>query len=255
MKNNGTPYQGLAYIYDRLLTGVDYEEWADYVLELSQSHGLDPSSVLDLACGTGNSTLPWVKRGFSPVTGVDYSPTMIRLARQKARELQLPASFYCQDMRFFHLDVSYDLCVIYQDGLNYLTSIEDIIKTLERIKKHLSPKGLFIFDLNMIDKLPVSPKPQLGYVDEEEMTLVWESCYHEQAHIWEIELTAFLKGEDNFYRKFKEKHRERNYRTGEIISIFDRLSWDILGFYEAFTQKTPSANCRHVFFVVRPGGN
>ena len=53
------PYKGLARIYDYLLSGVNYQEWADYLEQLFGYFKIEPCrKVLDLAGGTGNSTLP-----------------------------------------------------------------------------------------------------------------------------------------------------------------------------------------------------
>ena len=49
------PYRGLADIYDYLLAGVDYEEWADYLEQIFGYFRIKPCGIiLDLACGTGN---------------------------------------------------------------------------------------------------------------------------------------------------------------------------------------------------------
>ena len=51
-------YKGLARIYDYLLSGVNYQEWA--VIWKNYSNILDrtEAKIIDLACGTGNSTFP-----------------------------------------------------------------------------------------------------------------------------------------------------------------------------------------------------
>ena len=60
----GAPYSGLAAVYDRLMAGVDYEAWADYVTQLIEHWGGNPRLLIDLACGTGGSTLPFARRGY-----------------------------------------------------------------------------------------------------------------------------------------------------------------------------------------------
>lgn len=57
-----------------------------------EAAGLVSGAVLDPGCGTGEDALYLAGRGYA-VTGLDLSPTAISLARQKAAERGLDASF------------------------------------------------------------------------------------------------------------------------------------------------------------------
>ena len=77
-------YSDFAYIYDRLMRrDVNYEKIADYIENIFAMYNVDPELVCDLACGTGNVTIPLAKRGYN-MTGVDASPDMLNIAREKA---------------------------------------------------------------------------------------------------------------------------------------------------------------------------
>ena len=90
------------------LSGADFERFQ-----------IEPcGKIPDLACGTGNSTLPWAGRGYT-ASGVDISNEMLVLARRKAREKNLEISFYRQDLRQLDLPFQADVAVLYQDGLNF----------------------------------------------------------------------------------------------------------------------------------------
>ncbi len=115
------PYEGLAKVYDRLMVGVDYDAWADYILEVSASFGLRPKTALDLACGTGNTSIPLAKQGLK-VTGVDMSRPMLAIAEEKARRMKdCPSISWQRNMlKMSFQTCRVDLVVSYQDGLNYL---------------------------------------------------------------------------------------------------------------------------------------
>ena len=72
----------------RFTAESDYEAWADTVEPLLQRHPPGASRLLDLACGTGESLLPFLRRGYE-VTGCDLSPAMLDLAREKAPGVRL----------------------------------------------------------------------------------------------------------------------------------------------------------------------
>ena len=94
-------YTDFAYIYDKLID-QDYEKWADYIEEIFKKHGVKPNLVLDLGCGTGSITNILAKRGYDMI-GVDLSPDMLNVARDKAMEENLDVLYLCQDIREFEL--------------------------------------------------------------------------------------------------------------------------------------------------------
>ncbi|MBE3589063.1 MAG: class I SAM-dependent methyltransferase [Thermoanaerobacteraceae bacterium] len=141
-------YTGLAAVYDFLVAGVDFEAWTDYLEEILHRFGHNPRTVLDLACGTGKTTLPLARRGYR-VTGMDISPAMVKMAADKAREQGLEVPFFTGDMRSFELAEPVELITCFHDGLNYLPSIGDLEKTFRQVYKNLVPGGLFIGDMNV----------------------------------------------------------------------------------------------------------
>jgi ubiquinone/menaquinone biosynthesis C-methylase UbiE len=49
------PYEGFARFYDVFTAASDYESWTAHMLALAERHGWAGRTVLDVACGTGNS--------------------------------------------------------------------------------------------------------------------------------------------------------------------------------------------------------
>ncbi|MEW5921266.1 MAG: class I SAM-dependent methyltransferase [Bacillota bacterium] len=58
--------------------------------------------IIDLACGTGNSTLPWAQCGYESI-GVDIAEEMLNVVREKARARGMTVHFFQQDLRSLHL--------------------------------------------------------------------------------------------------------------------------------------------------------
>ena len=107
-------YSEFARIYDRLMHGdIDYERYADL--------------VCDLACGTGNMTIPLAKRGYN-MTGADLSADMLNIAREKSMGLDI--LYLNQSITSLDLYGSMGafLCVI--DGFNYMISPAALEKAL-----------------------------------------------------------------------------------------------------------------------------
>ncbi len=229
------PYSRFAEIYDRLMCGVDYECWADYVEQLLRRFGKKPGSLVDLACGTGSSALPFAARGYR-VGAMDSSETMLRQARLKAKQAQLPVQFYLSDLRFFSPAECYDLALLFQDGLNYLLSEAELAEALRRVYDLLLPGGLFIFDLTRPSLRGGDEKRSVSWADDTDYTLIWESFYNHTEAIWEVALTGFYREEAGAaYRKFQERHREKDFEPKRVLSLLAETGFTLLGLHPSFS--------------------
>lgn len=241
-------YQGLAAVYDFLVAGVDFKGWADYVEAILRHFGSSPARVLDLACGTGNTLLPMALRGYQ-AAGVDISPQMIDIARNKAAGSGVKIDYYVGDMKYFLLDRPVDLVTCFHDGLNYITDPGDLLKVFENTALNLSRDGMFIFDLNAVKWIGgVDGRPVV--IDDHDMTIIYSTAHDTGASLWEVNITFFVR-EGDLYRKFSEKHRERGYDQEEINKMLEEAGFSPLAVYDAFSFSPPHPKSRRHFYVAR----
>lgn len=111
-------------------------------VELDELGDVSGKSLLHLQCHFGLDTLSWARRG-ATVTGVDFSPEAIRLARSLAAELDLPAEFVCTNL--YDLpdalgDRQYDIVFTSYGVLFWLP---DLTAWAELIARYLKPGGTF----------------------------------------------------------------------------------------------------------------
>ena len=78
-------YNSFAKYYDILMSDVDYSARTDYILSLFDKFGGRPTRLLDLACGSGEFSNEFARRGIS-VTGVDISEEMLCIAQEKTEK-------------------------------------------------------------------------------------------------------------------------------------------------------------------------
>lgn len=243
-------YEGLAKIYDFMMSGVDYEAWADYVLDAARSFGCEPRRVLDLACGTGSTTIPLAQRGIDAV-GLDLAPAMLAKARAKADELGLSTVFTEKNMLDLDYEAEFDAVVSFQDGINYLTGEGDFQKLAYGVGNALKPGGVFIFDLNRVDKYSDS---DTTVVDLDDMYLVYENNYDAASRIWNIRLTGFLR-EGELYQKFEEIHEEKNHDYEEVKAALKANGMEIAALWRIFTKEDADEKANRVLVVAKKGGN
>ena len=97
-------YDLLAPFYDEFNGHVDYRPWADFIEKtVKEQYNSTPELILDLGCGTGRMTIELAERGYDMI-GVDYSPEMLDVARERAAERGVSdrVLWLLQDMRGFY---------------------------------------------------------------------------------------------------------------------------------------------------------
>jgi len=109
---------------------------------------LDPQDVLEVACGTGRLLLP-LAAGGARVTGVDLSPAMLAIAREKvaAARLEDRVRLLHGDMRTVDLAHRYGLVIVGLNSLMHLDSQAAQLAALANVARHLAPNGRLVVDL------------------------------------------------------------------------------------------------------------
>jgi ubiquinone/menaquinone biosynthesis C-methylase UbiE len=102
--------------------------------------------VLEIGCGTGRVTIHLAKMNVK-ITGIDNSKSMLEQARKKASFENLDINFINSDMRYFNIDKRFKTIVSPYNSLSHVYEIEDIHSLLLKVKEHLEPDGVFIFEL------------------------------------------------------------------------------------------------------------
>jgi SAM-dependent methyltransferase len=134
----------LAPAYDLLTAGYAYDAWLDAIEALAGEHGLRGRRVLDVACGTGRSFAPLLRRGYA-VTACDGSAEMASAA---ARRADGRAAIHVADMRELPRYGGFDLVLCLDDVINHLTEPGDVVAALAGMRANLAPDGLLVFDVN-----------------------------------------------------------------------------------------------------------
>ena len=104
------------------------------------------AGILELACGTGQLTVPIAAEGL-PIAGLDLSEPMLHIARERAAAAKVSVEHSLGDMRDFDLGRRFGLIFIARNSLLHLHSAEDFRAAFTAIRRHLAPGGIFAFDV------------------------------------------------------------------------------------------------------------
>jgi len=142
------PYAALAPHYDEM--GKDpaietfYGEWQRSLVRAMARYRVRPRVLVDLACGTGNTAVPWTRRRGLRVVGVDRSEAMLRVARRKSSAVR----WYCQDLTSLNIPERADVVTCHFDALNHVLREAELQRVFDSVARVLREGGLFQFDLN-----------------------------------------------------------------------------------------------------------
>jgi SAM-dependent methyltransferase len=221
-------YEAFAPFYDAFTAASNYEKWTDYVLELATSLGLRGKTVIDLACGTGKSFIPFLKRGFE-VTGCDLSEAMLAEAARKAPQVRLITG----DVRALPRVGSFDLVTCFDDSLNYLLEEADLARALETIARNLSPAGVALFDLNTLqayrttfahDSVTVRDGTVFAWAGESSSDAAPGCRADALIHI-------FTPRENGCYERIGVRHAQRHFPPERVTTLIAAAGLRCLGVY------------------------
>ena len=199
--------EDLAYTHDRGFGHVA-EDAARHVLTLLPER----ASVVELGCGSGITAQQLADAGHD-VLGIDQSPALIALARERAPDARFAVgSFVSEPLP------PCDAVLAIGEVLNYLfdegntrAALPDLFA---RIHAALRPGGLLLFDLAG-PGVPAGDGRRHFSAGPDWAVLVE---YREQGDLLTRRITSFVERGAG-YRRSEEIHRQRLYRPAEILPL------------------------------------
>jgi SAM-dependent methyltransferase len=174
------------------------------------AHRLRPRVIVDLACGTGNTAIPWAGARGRTVIGVDVSEAMLRVARRKSRRVR----WVRQDLTRLGLDVIADLATCHFDALNHFLDAKDLQRVFTNTARLLRPGGLFLFDLatrHWLEWLSTSEKLFRAGPD----VFMAHNAFDRKTGIATFNQLWFVK-QGSLYRKILVTVNERSFEDAEL---------------------------------------
>ena len=240
-------YDNFAPVYDRLMSDVDYDAWAEYIYAMLECERA--KRVVECACGTGEIGLRLAKKGLD-MTCTDISREMLERASEKARRMGVKPVFACMDMRKLCVHRPADAVISACDGVNYLASPSDMSMFFDAAYAALKKDGLLLFDISSRHKLRDIIGGNTFASDEEDAAYIWSNTYDDVSKLCEMRLTVFeRRGE--LYEKYEETHIQRAHSVAETENRLKKAGFELIGAYEAFTLRACDDSSERIQFAAR----
>ena len=279
-------YTDFATVYDTFMDETPYEVWGTFVAGLIDKYGISkpvsgPASqgkelseeaydtaedseqaldeeknlVVELGCGTGSFTQVMKNLGYD-IMGIDMSPEMLNLARQKSADAGLDIMYLEQDMRELDLYCTAGTIVSVCDSVNYVLEDEEIIETFRLVNNFLYPGGVFIFDFNTLFKYRDVIGDTTIAENRDDCSFIWDNYYDDDSHINEYDLTIFAKvdSEKELFARSVETHYQRGYTLDEMKGFVEAAGLSFVTAIDADTHEDPTDDSERIYIVAREQG-
>lgn len=244
-------YNNFASYYDYLMSeDINYERIVDFIENIFIEYEIEPQLVADLACGTGNITVPMSKRGYEMI-GIDKSVQMLDVARAKAVSEKEDILFLNQSITKLDLYGTCDafLCMI--DGVNYIINPKALYNMFSRINKcFINPKGVFIFDISSYYKIKNIIGNNTFIHDGDDIFYTWENKFYEKNNLCNMYLNFFVR-KGKGYKRFSEHHIQRGYKREEIKMLLKKAGFKDIMEFNGFSMEKADDKSQRIVFVCR----
>lgn len=241
-KNLITLHDGFAPIanhYDDMMVHVNYDRWLMVTTALGDM--LCPVfRHLEAGCGTGVLLKRLRDYGWDSI-GLDLSPAMLRVARNRYQLSDLVRGTFCA----LPFSNSFALVSCLFDSLNFLLTEEDFVRAIASFYQVLLPGGVFYFDVVTERMICDHFEDTVWTEDHGRFRSSWVSAYAHQTKTCETRVRINSGEESITY--------ERIYSTNFILNALEQAGFSLLAMRDANTWKAPTKRTTRIDFMVVKG--
>jgi ubiquinone/menaquinone biosynthesis C-methylase UbiE len=219
----------------------DTSNWSDRLLyrRMVERYG---EPVLDVGCGTGRILVDFLSEGVD-IDGVDNSPEMLELCREKAAALGLQPNLYRQEMEALELPRRYRTILVPSSSFQLLTDPGRAQEAMARFMAHLLPGGRLVMPFMRLWREGEPPETEWKLTAEREwpdgrVARRWSRMRFDPAdgceHTWD-RYQVLRDGEVIVEEQHSRSPATRSYTQREAAELFAAAGFTPVEMYHEFT--------------------
>jgi SAM-dependent methyltransferase len=249
-------YSALAAVYDRAGYADYGAEHVPLYIMYAQSVDWAGRRIIDLGCGTGETTLLLARRTYR-VVGMDNNPYMLAQAADKwsryEEEVHNPPEFVQMDMRQFESPLGpVDMVIAAGGVLNAIHNLRDLETVFSQVHQNLEPERFFIFDLMTIQGLASNPGDALDYDDGESLVISVRTQFSYETLSRTRHYIIWQRQENGHWGRQDEQHVERGYPVQAVSAMLERSGFTMVAVLNPDLEPFDAQSDKHgraVFFA------
>jgi SAM-dependent methyltransferase len=226
-------------LYDAVPAYAARRDVAFYVEEAARAGG----PVLELGCGTGRVLLPTARAG-ATVTGLDASAEMLERCAAKLAaepdEVRARVTLRRADARDFALGTTFDLVSAPFRILQHLVTVDDQLRCLACVARHVAPGGRFAFDVFNPSFAALVGDRSAEAEDTPELALPDGRTLRRTARVPRVRLTEQVSEVELIYyvsgRRYVQAFHMRWYLPAELTHLLARAGFAVRAIYGDFDR-------------------
>jgi SAM-dependent methyltransferase len=236
-------YRGLIATCWDLFRG-DTSNWSDRHLYRAILKEYGDGPALDVGCGTGRLLLDYLAEGIE-IHGMDNSPEMLELCREKAFALGLNPLLYLGEMETLDLPQRYRVIIVPSSSFQLVTDRAKAEETMRRFYYHLLPGGILVmpFHLGWWEGQPtdpewypvhevVNPKDGLTYRRHSRSRFDPKERLEHTEDVYEV----LRDGEVMLSERYERSPAVRWYTQDETIALYHDAGFTNIRLWNDFTR-------------------
>jgi SAM-dependent methyltransferase len=220
-------YAVLAPIYD--ISGMsDYaRRMTPHLMDYAQQIDWLGRRILVLGCGTGAS-IEYLSNYPYAITGIDNSPEMLNLAREKLNDPGLSIKWQQQDIRELEAQVTTVDLVLALNVFNEMNSLRDLETAFGGVNRALDKGKLFLFDMMTVQGLTEDGLAgnQLLHNDPQNLSVFTINDYDYERQMQSIQYLVFRQ-QGVLWERTEAKRILRAFPTQAVASLLQRAGFNM----------------------------
>ncbi|MBU9711904.1 class I SAM-dependent methyltransferase [Evansella tamaricis] len=213
-------------------------------------------TIIDLACGTGRVTIPMSQNGYTLI-GVDIHKGMLKEAKNKSTNLDLPIEWIEQDGTQLNLNVKSSFIYSVGNSFQHFLTNEAQDQFLSSVNNHLEHDGVFIFGTRFpsVEELLQPSKEEYWktYTDSDALTVdVYTISDYDS--LTQIQHYTTIRKYRNADGKVNEKRTHINLRyvfPKEMERILSINGFEVLHLYSNWEESPITQNSTEMVYVCK----
>jgi SAM-dependent methyltransferase len=243
-----TNFDAYSNYYDLLYENKNYEREVEYVAATIKEIQPTAKTILEFGSGTGLHGILLGKKGYE-VFGIERSAEMV--SKASLRGFQSVVG----DITAYSSDRKYDAVVSLFHVISYLTTNEQVVKCFRNANRHLTNRGIFMFDVWYTPAVySLKPEVRMKEVGNDliDVTRLASPEIDVNLNLVKVNYSVWVKEKaTQKIDTFKETHPMRHFSIPEIDLLATLTGFEIDRVEEFVTKEEPSENSWGVCFILR----
>jgi SAM-dependent methyltransferase len=228
---NATAYAALAPAYDE----AGFANYAGYItpeiLTFLQQNGWLGRRILDLGCGTGQSTAALAERGFN-VTGVDQSAEMLGVARMRVQGTGYLADTMQDNILTMDYLGSQDLVLCIGNVVNDFRNLREVETLFRKAFAALEPDRRFVFDMLTLRGLATYLTGEKILDISDRLYITAQGTFTYDTMSLRQTITLFHRGKDEAWQRTNAYLTLHSFPVERLTKLLETIGFKVFG---AFT--------------------